>query len=523
MQPKMTMTRLVTSLLLLMLTASLHAANSVSNTVTHATFTTVTEALAALTEDGQTLAVSPGVYTEPELLIAYAVTLQGADAATTVLQPAATPGTAASRVASVDIPAELEVTLPVVFENLTLRNGNTSGSGGALSVQEGTLLVSHCAVSNNAAAGGGGGLYRMSGAAASLTVEDTLITRNTAGSQGGGVMRGSCLRCTVTANRAADGAGAAYSDLAGCTVSSNAASGQGGGLFRSAANRCTVYHNTSLFGGGAFNTALASSLLTENAAVQRGGGLYQGAVTNCTLVANTANTAGGGLWGATAVNSILYNNQAPSGANYDGTASLTYCSATPLAAGAGNTAAYPRFRNIDTGDYSLLSHSPCVNAGNSAAAPAGTDLNGDARIQGASVDLGAFEHNPALIDNVGFEQWLNRHGLPADVAGQFGLDYDGDGIPNGLAFAFGANRIDGGLLSVRSTADGMVAETAVQQPESLGYVDIWVETTGSLADTPVWTNALPVAVGAPPGAARFRRDAPDAVTRGLFRLKAALP
>jgi hypothetical protein len=189
----------------------------------------------------------------------------------------------------------------------------------------------------------------------------------------------------------------------------------------------------------------------------------------------------------------------------------------------GNTSAYPRFRNIDTGDYSLLSHSPCINKGSNGLAPSGTDLNGDARLQGATVDMGAFEHNPALIDNIGFEQWLQRHGLPLDSAAQFGLDQDHDGIPNGLAFAFGANRIDGSFLSIRRTDTGMVAETAVQQPESIGYVNLWVETTSMPTGTPVWVLATPVETGAPDGAVRFRREAPDAAVRGFFRLKAELP
>ena len=305
MHPNTRMTRTATGVLILMLTASLHAANSVSNTVTHATYPTLTDALAALIEDGQTLAVAPGVYTEPELLISYAVTLQGSDAATTVIQPAATPGTAATRVATVDIPAEYGVVLPVVFERLTLRHGNTSENGGALNAQEGSLLVRHCVVSNNAAGGSGGGLFCMSGPYASLAVEDTLITQNAAGGQGGGAMRGTFLRCALASNQAPNGGGAAYAALDGCTVTGNTADSQGGGLYLGSAIRCDVYNNAALFGGGAFRTALASSLLTGNTAGQSGGGLYLGAATNCTLVANTAATAGGGLWGSSAINSIL--------------------------------------------------------------------------------------------------------------------------------------------------------------------------------------------------------------------------
>jgi hypothetical protein len=393
MKQNATATRLATSLLLFMLTASLRAANSVSNTVTHATYANVASALSALTEDGQTLLLSPGVYTEPELLIAYAVAIQGQDAASTVIQPSATPETSASRVATVNIPVEYGVTQPVVFKNLTLRHGRTSGHGGAVSVQEGSVLVSGCVISNNAAGAGGsgGGLFCMSGSDVSLSVTNTLLTCNTAGSQGGGLMRGSCQGCALTANQATDGGGAAYAALDGCDVVGNSASGQGGGLYLGVANRSRVTDNGAVFGGGAFGAALANSLLAGNDASQSGGGLYQGAATNCTLAANTAASAGGGLWGGSAVNSIIYGNQAASGADYGGSAALAYCCAAELAPGVGNLAANPRFRDVAHGDFALLPQSPCLNTGNSADAPAGPDLSCGERILGAAVDMGAFE------------------------------------------------------------------------------------------------------------------------------------
>lgn len=523
MQKEKALNRLAASLFICVFAASLHAANSVSNTFTQTSYFTLTEALSALTEDGQTLIVAPGVYTESELVITYAVTLHGIDAATTVIQPSATPGSAATRVASVNIPVDYNVTLPVVLEHLTLRHGNTSENGGALFVQEGTLQVLNCVVTNNAAAGSGGGLFCMPGADASLTAEDTLIHGNTAASEGGGAVRGTFLRCTLNNNRAANGGGAAYALLDGSDVANNAAANQGGGLYQGAATRCHVRDNAACFGGGACGTTLANALLSNNRASQNGGGLYQGAATNCTLVNNVASTAGGGLWGSSAVNSILYGNQAPAGANYTNVTALAYCCASPLAPGTGNTNTYPRFRDIDTGDYSLLSHSPCVNAGNSDAAPSGTDLSGNARLQSSSVDMGAFEHDPAVVDYLGFEQWLQRHGLAIEPYTQFTQDQDGDGIPNGLAFTFGTNRIDGAFLSVRQTTEGMVAETAPQQDESMGYVDLNVETTDWLSDTTVWTNAQPVTTDVPLNTYRFRCTAPNADNQGFFRLKAKLP
>lgn len=495
-----------------------HAVNSVSNTTTHAVHATVTDALAALIADGQTLVLAPGLYSEPELHFLYAVTLQGPQAVTTILVPAAD-----SRIATVDIPSEWGVTDPVVFAGLTLRGGNASGNGGAVNVTEGSVIIQDCIVSSNTASGDGGAFFCMSGTGATLLAKDSLIVGNHALKQGGGTMRGVYERCSFVGNRAADGGAASSAVLEGCSVTGNTATGQGGGTLACSLSRCRITDNSALFGGGAYRSALSNTLMTNNAATQSGGALYLSAATNCTLVANRAGNAGGGLWGGTAVNSILHDNHGISGANYDATASLTWCCAAPLAPGVGNIAAYPGFRNRAAGDYSLLSHSACTNAGLTTAAPAGTDLNGGLRVQGPAIDIGAYEHDPALIDYIGFDLWLNRRGLPFDQGAQFNLDHNSDGIPNGLDFAFGDNRVDGSLFTVRQTGSGMVAETAVRDPESIGFVDVWVETIGSLAGPPTWIPAVAVPEGAPEGAAWFRREAPGAAERGFFRLKAALP
>lgn len=335
-------------------------------------------------------------------------------------------------------------------------------------------------------------------------------------------MRGTALRTSFTGNIAnGSGGGAAYADLDQCALTENQAQ-QGGGLFSGRAIRCIIHNNQAVFGGGAYETAVSGSLLTGNSAGQTGGGLHGGAATNCTVAANSAQTSGGGLQEGTAINTIFYGNQAPAGADISENSVLSYSRSNPVAPGEGNIHSDPRFRNAAAGNYAIHSSSPCVDAGLSSAAPAGPDLAGNARIQGAAVDMGAYEKDPSEIDYAGFEEWLERHGLPIDAAGQFTLDHNGDGIANGLEFAFGTNRVNGGLLTVIWTGQGAVAETAVQTEESVGYVELSVKTTGNLSDPSGWVNAVPVAEGAPPGAARFRRDAQDGDRKGFFRLYGTL-
>jgi len=49
--------------------------------------------------------------------------------------------------------------------------------------------------------------------------------------------------------------------------------------------------------------------------------------------------------------------------------------------------------NAGSGNLRLLATSPSINSGNNANAPGATDLDGNARFVGATVDMGAYEYN----------------------------------------------------------------------------------------------------------------------------------
>jgi len=74
---------------------------------------------------------------------------------------------------------------------------------------------------------------------------------------------------------------------------------------------------------------------------------------------------------------------------------VTYSDVEGGWAGTGNIDADPMFADALNGDYRLLAGSPCIDAGNNSVVEVTTDLDGDPRIQGACVDMGAFE---ALTD-----------------------------------------------------------------------------------------------------------------------------
>ena len=194
-----------------------------------------------------------------------------------------------------------------------------------------------------------------------------------------------------------------------CVLVGNAAV-MGGGSFFGTVNNSIFSNNVAQSGGGAYAGTFNNSLFTGNSAGT--GGAVAAAIesvtvlNNCTVCGNSASTAGGGLASdgeaapsvLAATNCIVYGNQAPSGSNYlAGFATeltMSYCCTTPLPAGGTNDFTNnPVFVNAATGDYQLQSNSPCINAGTAAAL--GTDLDGNPRVVGGFVDLGAYEYQGA--------------------------------------------------------------------------------------------------------------------------------
>ena len=97
-------------------------------------------------------------------------------------------------------------------------------------------------------------------------------------------------------------------------------------------------------------------------------------------------------------NSIVYLNQ---GANWDSCV-LNYSCTTPLPTnGIGNITNAPMFVDQAFGNLRLQSNSPCINAGLNGFAPAGPDLDGNPRIVGGTVDIGAYEYQSLSLINFG--------------------------------------------------------------------------------------------------------------------------
>jgi hypothetical protein len=248
----------------------------------------------------------------------------------------------------------------------------------------------------------GGGVANVVSISAAGTVSNCVLIGNLAtNSVGGGAFRVRLVNCKIVGNYASSGGGACSCALNNCTIVSNTAA-SGGGVFggsvygASMLTDCRIAGNSALTGGGVYSCVLADCVLNNNLADSIGGGAYQSTLVNCTIVSNAASghslqPTGGGLYGGSASNCIIYYNAALKDPNFSGTDPLAYCCTTPLPAGPGNLTHEPVFIDLVNGDFHLRFSSLCINSGNNACVINATDLDGNPRIVGGTVDLGAYE------------------------------------------------------------------------------------------------------------------------------------
>jgi hypothetical protein len=303
-----------------------------------------------------------------------------------------------------------ELLLGVTLEGFTLTGGAAPGGGGGVYAYG---AVSNCDITHNTASMGGGA-YVVNGATAS----NYKFHENLAQSNGGGVYSG---HSGIVMN---------------CTLSNNLALGNGGGMAEGTCLNSILAGNQGLTGGGAYHSGLSNCLLTDNTGFYGGGG-YACDVTSCTVVSNSA-TVGGGLYVLVAAgsgtafvptNTIIYHNNASSnGPNCYIPGPYTIqrsCCTTLDYAGGSDITNEPVFIDPASGDFRLGPNSPCINADRNSYVTNSTDLDGNPRIAGGTVDIGAYEfQNPSSALSYA---WLQKYGLPTNGSADYS-DPDGDGM-----------------------------------------------------------------------------------------------
>lgn len=305
------------------------------------------------------------------------------------------------------------------------------GNGGGLS--HCNASVSNCRIIGNTAAGYGGGLADCKGLITGCTISDNEAT----GWHGGAAARcDSITKCTISNNRARGYGGGLFAckSVGNCMIHANRTDiYPGGGLSQcdSVAN-CIVTGNVSGAGGGGLDECnqVINCVIAGNRAAENGGGLSEcREVYNCTLVGNFADGKGGAVYCKSyfnrIINSIVWDNLSAGGQIYaayvyqpksqdpywsflmayndvqDGRDAVVTEPGCQVLWDLGNLDEVPRFIKSGgwssqmtwvPGEYHLLPTSPCIDVGDPNADYSGqTDIDGEARVSGDRVDIGADE------------------------------------------------------------------------------------------------------------------------------------
>jgi predicted outer membrane repeat protein len=199
----------------------------------------------------------------------------------------------------------------VTLKDLTIIDGFSNESGGAIYVNGGSLTILDSNISNNSSDSYGGAIYGHYNL--NIEVANSTFTSNSA--YDGGAISGSVTAnsSTFTSNSAYDGGAISGSVTANSsTFTSNSAS-DGGAISGSVtANSSTFTSNSASWGGAIYGSVTAnSSTFTSNSAAYDGGAI-SGSVTaeNSIFTSNSAGSGGAISGSVTAENSIFTSNSA---------------------------------------------------------------------------------------------------------------------------------------------------------------------------------------------------------------------
>ena len=162
---------------------------------------------------------------------------------------------------------------------------------------------------------------------------------------------------------------------------------------------------------------------------------------------------------------------------------MNYCCTMPDPGGFGNITNAPLFVDAASGNLHLQPNSPCINAGLNAYAAGLTDPEGNPRIAGGTVDIGAYEfQRPAWVIPIA---WLQQYGLATDGSAD-ALDPDGYGLNNWQEWRCDTNPTNA-LSVLRLLAPVCDGTNVTVSWESVTGVSYFLERSMDLAASPPFT------------------------------------
>jgi hypothetical protein len=142
-------------------------------------------------------------------------------------------------------------------------------------------------------------------------------------------------------------------------------------------------------------------------------------------------------------------------------------------------------------DYHLSPDSPCINAGNNAFVFTGTDIDGNPRIAGGTVDIGAYEF-PSPTSVISYA-WLQQYGLSTDGSADY-ADTDGDGMNNWQEWRAGTDPTNGLSMLRMVTVSNSVPGLTVSW-QSVGGVTYLLQRSSDLTAQPTFSTLVTNLVG----------------------------
>jgi YD repeat-containing protein len=303
-----------------------------------------------------------------------------------------------------------------ILDGFTIRNGLTDGGGGGIDCGNSNPTLQNLIIKNNAAHDGGGiNCYR-----SSPLMENLVISDNSAIWAAGGVhctenSSPNILNATITGNSARFGGGITlwYESspiLRNVRIFENTAYNNGGGVnidrnCNPSISNTTIAGNLSHQLGGGLSCFNGSAPNLENVTIsgnlsEYGGGIYIGesdlTITNSISWNNTPQEIFFESWNIPASISVAYSDI------QGGEAAIFRNGDVTINWSGGNIDSHPAFVNPSVLDYRLQSASPCINAGNPAAAY--NDKDGTRNDMGAYGGPGgesyAYQDGPPSVEDV---------------------------------------------------------------------------------------------------------------------------